>query len=58
MTILHTRSEPRFTEHLRSVFAEANGTPHSVDNAVGYFYLSGICAPSSPRPSGTPSGAR
>ena len=35
MSILHTRREPRFTEHLRSVFAEANGTPHSLDIAVG-----------------------
>ena len=42
MTILHARSEPKFTEHLRSVLAEANGTPHSVDIAVGYFYLSGF----------------
>lgn len=42
MTILHARSEPQFTEHLRSVLAEANGTPHSVDIAVGYFYLSGF----------------
>lgn len=42
MTILHASSEPKFTEHLRRVLAEANGTPHSVDIAVGYFYLSGF----------------
>ena len=42
MTILHAHSEPQFTEHLRSVLAEANGQPHSVDIAVGYFYLSGF----------------
>ena len=42
MTILHAHSAPKFTDHLRSVLAEANGTPHSVDIAVGYFYLSGF----------------
>ncbi len=42
MTILHADSEPQFAEHLRSVLAEANGQPHSVDVAVGYFYLSGF----------------
>ena len=42
MTILHAHSDPQFTEHLRSVLAEANGQPHSVDIAVGYFYLSGF----------------
>ena len=41
-TILHARSDPQFTEHLRSVLSEANGQPHSVDIAVGYFYLSGF----------------
>ena len=35
MTILHAHSDPQFTEHLRSVLAEANGQPHSVDIAVG-----------------------
>ena len=42
MTILHAHSDPQFTERLRSVLAEANGVPHSVDIAVGYFYLSGF----------------
>ena len=42
MTIPHAHSEPQFTEHLRSVLAEANGQPHSVDIAVGYFDLSGF----------------
>ena len=42
MTILHAHSDPQFTEHLRSVLAEANGQPHSVDIAVGYFYVSGF----------------
>ena len=42
MTILHAHSDPQFTEHLRSVLAQANGQPHSVDIAVGYFYLSGL----------------
>ena len=42
MTILHAHSDPQFTAHLRSVLAEANGEPHSVDIAVGYFYLSGF----------------
>ena len=42
MTILHAHSDPQFTSHLRSVLAEANGQPHSVDIAVGYFYLSGF----------------
>ena len=42
MTILHANSEPQFTDHLRSVLSEANGQPHSVDIAVGYFYLSGF----------------
>ncbi len=42
MTILHANSDPQFTEHLRSVLSEANGQPHSVDIAVGYFYSSGF----------------
>ena len=42
MTILHANSDPQFTEHLRSVLNEANGQPHSVDIAVGYFYSSGF----------------
>ena len=42
MTILHANSDPQFTDHLRSVLNEANGQPHSVDIAVGYFYLSGF----------------
>lgn len=42
MTILHAHSTPKFIEHLRSVLAEANARPHSVDIAVGYFYLSGF----------------
>ena len=42
MTILHSRSDPQFADHLRSVLADANGQPHSVDIAVGYFYLSGF----------------
>lgn len=42
MTILHTRSDPQFADHLRSVPADANGQPHNVDIAVGYFYLSGF----------------
>ena len=42
MTILHAHSDPQFTDHLRSVLCEANGQPHSVDIAVGYFYLSGF----------------
>ena len=42
MTILHAHSDPQFAEHLRSVLAEANGQPNSVDIAVGYFYLSGF----------------
>lgn len=42
MTILHAQSDPQFTEHLRSVLSEAMGEPHSVDIAVGYFYLSGF----------------
>ena len=42
MTILHAHSDPQFTEHLRSVLNEANGQPHSIDIAVGYFYLSGF----------------
>ena len=42
MTILHAHSEPQFAEHLRRVLGEANGVPHSVDIAVGYFYLSGF----------------
>ena len=32
----------QFTDHLRSILNEANGQPHSVDTAVGYFYLSGL----------------
>ena len=42
MTILHAQSDPHFTEHLRTVLTDANGEPHSVDIAVGYFYLSGF----------------
>ena len=42
MTILHAHSDPQFATHLRSVLADANGQPHSVDIAVGYFYLSGF----------------
>ncbi len=42
MTILHAHSDPQFAEHLRSILAEANGQLHSVDIAVGYFYLSGF----------------
>ena len=42
MTILHAKSDPQFTEHLRSVLNEANAQPYSVDIAVGYFYLSGF----------------
>ena len=42
MTILHAHSDPQFTEHLRTVLTDANGEPHSVDIAVGYFYLSGF----------------
>ncbi len=42
MTILHVTSDPQFTQRLRTVLREANGTPHSVDIAVGYFYLSGF----------------
>lgn len=42
MTILHADSDPKFAEHLRTVLTEANGQPHSVDIAVGYFYLSGF----------------
>ena len=42
MTILHAHSNPQFADHLRSVLADANGQPHSVDIAVGYFYLSGF----------------
>ena len=41
MTIIRTHSAPQFTEHLRSVLNEANGKPHSVETAVGYFYPSG-----------------
>ena len=41
MTILHAHSALRFAAHLRSVLAAANGHPHSVDIAVGYFYLTG-----------------
>ncbi|MDE2842169.1 MAG: phospholipase D-like domain-containing protein [Chloroflexota bacterium] len=41
MTILHAHSEPQFTDYLRSVIGEGDGRPHSVDIAVGYFYLSG-----------------
>ena len=39
MTILHAHSDPHFAAHLR---ADANAHPHSVDIAVGYFYLSGF----------------
>ena len=42
MTILHATSDPQFASYLRSVIAEASGQPHSVDIAVGYFYLSGF----------------
>ena len=42
MTILHATSEPQFVEQLRRVISDANGQPHSVDIAVGYFYLSGF----------------
>ena len=44
MTILHAHSTPRFASHLRAVLAAAaaNAHPHSVDIAVGYFYLSGF----------------
>ena len=42
MTLLHAHSDPDFTQHLRAVLKEADGTPHSVDIAVGYFYLSGF----------------
>ena len=42
MTILHAHSDPQFADHLRSVLADANGQPHNVDIAVGYFYLSGF----------------
>ena len=31
MTILHAHSAPRFASHLRSVLADANAHPHSVD---------------------------
>ena len=44
MTILHAHSDPDFVQHLRRVLDEANGKPHSVDIAVGYFYLSGFRA--------------
>ncbi len=44
MTILHAHSDPDFSQHLRRVLADANGQPHSVDIAVGYFYLSGFRA--------------
>ena len=44
MTILHAHSDPDFTSQLRAVLADANGQPHSVDIAVGYFYLSGFRA--------------
>ena len=43
MTILHANSDPQFTEHLRSILNEANGQPHSIDIAVGYFYLVRVC---------------
>ena len=42
MTILHTHRDPKFKDYLRSVLLEANGRPHSVDIAVGYFHLSGF----------------
>ena len=42
MTTLHAHSAPRFAAHLRSVLTAANAHPHSVDIAVGYFYLSGF----------------
>ena len=42
MTILHAHSDPQFAAHLRSVLADANAHPHSVDIAVGYFHLSGF----------------
>ncbi len=42
MTVLHTHRDPKFKDYLRSVLLEANGRPHSVDIAVGYFHLSGF----------------
>ena len=42
MTILHATSDPDFITQLRRVLNDANGQPHSVDIAVGYFYLSGF----------------
>lgn len=40
MTTLHARNGLHLTEQLRSVLAEANGRPHNMDIAVGYFYSS------------------
>ena len=40
MTIIRAHSAPQFTDHLRSILAEANSQPQSVAIAVGYFYLS------------------
>ena len=48
MTILHAGSEPKFTEHLRRVLGEANGTPLSVDVAIGYFFMSGFAQVANP----------
>ena len=42
MTILHAHSDPQFAAHLRSVLADANAHPHSVNIAVGYLHLSGF----------------
>ena len=42
MTILHAHNAPHSTAHLRAILADANGQTHSVDIAVGYFYLSGF----------------
>ena len=41
MAILHAHSDPHFAARLR---ADANAQPHSVDIAVGYFYLSDLLA--------------
>ena len=42
MTILHATSETDFATKLREVLGNAHAQPHSVDIAVGYFYLSGF----------------
>ena len=44
MTILHAASATDFATKLREVLGDANAQPHSVDIAVGYFYLSGFNA--------------